>query len=165
MRHLASQYPWLIFRGDVCARRLGFGFGYKHGGEIPVFFYDALGPSHTEHRHLLSTVVELPYVLDLGPSLNQVMKLELCSLISRGSWSVTCSPWSLYFFLITSLCFIIQGSTSWMCCSATRLALSKSMPRPSKLTCISQLPSRCPPPSILPKCLLTGRPTGFSVFI
>src|SRR4051812_34934864 len=62
--HLASQYPWLIFRGDVCARRLGFGFGYNHGGEVPVLFYDALGPSHTEHRHLLSIVVELPYVLD-----------------------------------------------------------------------------------------------------
>ena len=36
--HLGSQYPWLIFRGDVCARGLGFGFGYNHGGEIPVFF-------------------------------------------------------------------------------------------------------------------------------
>src|SRR4051812_41182064 len=93
-------------------------------------------------------------------SLNEVMKLELCSLISRGSWSVTCGPWSLYFFLITSLCFIIQGSTSWICCSVTRLALSKSMPRPSKLTCISWLPSWCPHPSILPKCLLRADQQG-----
>ena len=36
--HLGSQYPWLIFRGDVCAHGLGFGFGYNHGGEILVFF-------------------------------------------------------------------------------------------------------------------------------
>src|SRR3954469_12042137 len=31
---------------------------------VVIFFYDSLGPCHTEHRHLLSTVVELPYVLD-----------------------------------------------------------------------------------------------------
>jgi hypothetical protein len=64
--HLAGQYPWLIFRGDVRTGSLGFGFGYNHYGEISTFFFDALGPSDTEHRHLLSTVVELPDLLDLS---------------------------------------------------------------------------------------------------
>src|SRR4051812_3301589 len=69
--HLGSQYPWLIFRGDVCARGLGFCFGYNHGGEIPVFFYDVLGPSDTEHRDLLSSVAQLPDLLD--PSVVSVL--------------------------------------------------------------------------------------------
>jgi len=62
--HLACQYPWLIFSGDVCAGSLGFGFGYNHGGEIPVFFYDVFGPSNTKHRHLLPSVAQLPDLLD-----------------------------------------------------------------------------------------------------
>ena len=45
---------------DVCARGLGFGFAYNHGGEIPVFFYDALGQSDMEHRDRLSSVAQLP---------------------------------------------------------------------------------------------------------
>ena len=43
---------------------LGFGFGYNHGGEIPALFYDALGPSDAEHRHLLASIAELLDLLD-----------------------------------------------------------------------------------------------------
>src|SRR3954471_22409478 len=54
-----------FFRGHVCTGGLGFGcFGYNHGCEIPVFSFDVLCPSDTEHRHLFSTVVELPDLLD-----------------------------------------------------------------------------------------------------
>src|SRR3954466_16268988 len=61
---MASQYPWLIFRGDICTRGLGFCLRYNHGGEIPALFYDALGPSDAEHRHLLTSIAELPDLLD-----------------------------------------------------------------------------------------------------
>jgi hypothetical protein len=43
--HLVCQNPWLILRGDVGACGYGFGFGYNHGGETSLFFYDVLSPS------------------------------------------------------------------------------------------------------------------------
>ena len=45
------MYPWPIFHGDVRADSLGFGFGYNHGGKIPVFFFDDLGPSDVKKRY------------------------------------------------------------------------------------------------------------------
>src|SRR3954467_7523763 len=54
-----------FFAATFAPAAFGFGyFGYNHGCEISVFSFDALCPSDTEHRHLFSTVVELPDLLD-----------------------------------------------------------------------------------------------------
>ena len=64
--HVLSVYPWLIFCDSIHGSALGV--GYSHGSENPVFSFDILSPSDTEHRRVVqSRVVKLPDLLD--PSL------------------------------------------------------------------------------------------------
>src|ERR1044072_191292 len=49
--HVLSVYPWLIFGDDVHGSALGV--GYRHSSEIPVFSFDILSPSDTEHRRIV----------------------------------------------------------------------------------------------------------------
>src|SRR4051812_15845751 len=96
--HLAIQYPWLIFRGHVrtCGLRF-YCFGFNRGFNIPLFFFDALCPSDTEHRSMFSIVVELPDLL--YPSVESIFpsRCHRCTIptLCLSSNNNTCCPFPL----------------------------------------------------------------------
>src|SRR5215216_136617 len=75
--HVLSAYPWLVFCDSVHGSALGV--GYSHGSEIPVFSFDILSPSDTEHRRVVqSRVVKLPDLLD------PFVKSLSCAVVAAG---------------------------------------------------------------------------------
>ena len=106
---------------------------------FPPAFFDVM-------VHLLVHIVE--DIIQLGPTfLHSMMPFERMNGVIKGYVRNMSRPeGSIARGFLTeeciSYCTNYLGSTTSMCCSATRFALSKSASRPSKSTCISRRPSR-----------------------